>query len=416
MPTDAQNIATTRAALCGAATGYPDTVLDVLGRACDDLRALCTEHGLTIPGSDSSGPSGPYWVVVKPSDDCAQQSASRWPRAGANHNARDLALYAEKLADYLRATLPIVEPGPPSFDLYASLSGSDSDPGTAAAPFRTVEKLVDSLAPGQVGALAPGVYVEDVGTHNRSGITVTSVDPANPATLKGRLYVPEGSDDVTFYGLNIDGRNTSGLPSPTVNGDRAQFLGSDVTNHNTGIAFVLGHPDFGVPDGTRIAGCRIHDCGRLPRTNHDHGVYVSYATNTVIEDCWIYDNADRGVQLYPNAQSTVIRHNVIDSNGSGVIFSGDGVRHSDNNLVENNIITRNARYNVEEHWAGGPVGVGNVVTGNCLWAGNGDGNISPAPVGFTATGNTVGDPGYADPAGGDFTPDPAGPAAGLGPR
>ena len=29
-------------------------------------------------------------------------------------------------------------------------------------------------------------------------------------------------------------------------------------------------------------------------------------------------------------------------------------------------------------------------------------------------GNTTGDPGFADPEGGDFTPDPSGPGAGLG--
>ena len=46
---------------------------------------------------------------------------------------------------------------------------------------------------------------------------------------------------------------------------------------------------------------RIHDCGELPATNFDHGVYVAEARDTVIRDNWIYSNADRGVQLYPDA-------------------------------------------------------------------------------------------------------------------
>lgn len=119
MPTDAQNIATARAALCGGSTGYPKTVLDTLAAACDDMRAMCTKHGLTIPTSPSSGVSGPYYTVTKPSDDVAQQTATRWPRSGANHNARELALYAEKLAQYLLDNVPTggtTEPPDPGTD------------------------------------------------------------------------------------------------------------------------------------------------------------------------------------------------------------------------------------------------------------------------------------------------------------
>ena len=42
----------------------------------------------------------------------------------------------------------------------------------------------------------------------------------------------------------------------------------------------------------------------------------------MIRDNWIYDNADRGVQLYPDADGTVVTGNVIDGNGEGVIFGG----------------------------------------------------------------------------------------------
>ena len=44
---------------------------------------------------------------------------------------------------------------------------------------------------------------------------------------------------------------------------------------------------------------RIHDCGELPATNHQHGIYVAHAIGTVIRDNWIYDNADRGFSFTP---------------------------------------------------------------------------------------------------------------------
>ena len=39
---------------------------------------------------------------------------------------------------------------------YASFTGNDSNSGTQAAPFRSVGKLMQSLAPGRVGCLKPG--------------------------------------------------------------------------------------------------------------------------------------------------------------------------------------------------------------------------------------------------------------------
>src|SRR5207245_8215668 len=84
---------------------------------------------------------------------------------------------------------------------------------------------------------------------------------------------------------------------------------------------------------------RIHDCGRIPSSNHDHGIYLAYSDNTKVLDNVIFDNADRGVQLYPDAQGTLIKGNVIDGNGEGVIFSGAGGSASNDNVVEHNVIT-----------------------------------------------------------------------------
>ena len=68
---------------------------------------------------------------------------------------------------------------------------------------------------------------------------------------------------------------------------------------------------------------RIHNCGQLPPTNHHHGIYVEASDGARITDNWIYDNADRGIQLFPDAQGTYVARNVIDGNGQGVIFSRD---------------------------------------------------------------------------------------------
>lgn len=263
-----------------------------------------------------------------------------------------------------------------------------------------VQRLVSSLRPGQVGCLRSGTYVEDV-TVTRSGIGLRPY-PGEHARLLGRLYFKRGSHDDVVRGLILDGRNPRRLPSPTVNGSRIRFSQVDVTNHHTGICFVIGSGRYGRASGTVIEHSRIHDCGRLPSHNIDHGIYVAAAEGTRIVGNLIYRNADRGIQLYPDAQHTVIERNVIDGNGEGVIFSGDHGYASSWNLVAYNVIT-NAQIRADvESWypAGNPRGAGNVVRANCLFGGHR--TIFARFGGFSATLNAIADPHFANRAAGNF--------------
>jgi parallel beta-helix repeat protein len=286
-------------------------------------------------------------------------------------------------------------------DRYAATTGSDAAAGSAAAPFRTAQKLLDSLSAGQTGCLASGTYGESLrvnhGGSQGSPIRLTSA-PGERATVVGRLYVPAGSNDVVFADLNLNGANASDLPSPTVDADRVTLTGDDITNGHTAICLAIGSLDWGTAHDVVLDGNRIHDCGRLPygSTNHDHGIYIESARRVVITNNYIYDNADRGIQLYPDAQGTTISNNVIDGNGEGIIFSGDSGLASSDNVASRNIISNSrVRYNVESWWpSGNPVGTGNVASSNCLWNGT-QGNVADQ-VGFTASGNSVTNPLFAD--------------------
>jgi parallel beta-helix repeat protein len=248
-----------------------------------------------------------------------------------------------------------------------------ASPGPGAA-----QDLVSSLSPGETGCLRAGLYEGNVKV-SRPGITLTRYADEK-ATVKGRFWIARGADEVTVEGLYLDGTNPNILPSPTVNADSATFRRNDVTNYNHSICFSLGHPDWGRADDTTIEFNRIHNCGRLPATNHDHGIYVTTATDTLIRGNWIYDNADRGIQLYPDAQNTTITGNVIDGNGQGIIFSGEGGVASNGNVVEGNVITNSRLRNNVESWypPGNPIGRNNVVRNNCVRGGaydDGDGGI-----------------------------------------
>jgi nitrous oxidase accessory protein NosD len=280
-------------------------------------------------------------------------------------------------------------------DRVASPRGANRAPGTRAQPFRTVRRLVHSLRPGQTGCLRYGTYAGSVqigrrGTASKP-ITLRSY-PGEAARLLGRLWLNKHSAHIAIQGLYLDGRNRTGLPSPTVNGHNILFAGNDVTNGHTGICFVLGHEFYGVARNVEIRDNRIHDCGRLPATNHDHGVYVSVARDTQVLNNWIYDNADLGVHIYPDARGTYVSGNVIDSNGEGVLFGGRGDLAPRDNLVEGNVISNSRiRFNVEANWERA-VGTGNVVRHNCIGGGvrdDGSGAILSPEIGFQAIDNVA---------------------------
>jgi hypothetical protein len=115
---------------------------------------------------------------------------------------------------------------------------------------------------------------------------------------------------------------------------------------------------------------------------------------------------------------SLITGNVIDGNGQGIIFSGDGSGScSSDNLVAGNVISNSRiRWNVSSGPQGDPC-TGNVVRGNCVFASspdpffNSEGGVETPSRSFTARDNLVADPLLGDREGGDLRPSPESPCA-----
>lgn len=279
------------------------------------------------------------------------------------------------------------------------------------------------MSPGDAGCLRAGTYEEDDqqieikkgGTSPSQRVTIMSA-PGERAEIKGRLWVAQEASYVTIRDLDLDGSNTlepdpeqEGLPSPTVNGSDAQFINDDVTNNDAEqVCFLLGNEGYGQPSRTLIQDSRIHNCGK--GNDHQHGIYVGHAYDTQIIGNYIYDNAGLGVQLYPNAQNTLVKNNVIDGNGENVNIGGDGTYAPSNNAITNNMIANaTVGWNVGYYWPDpNTIGQGNRVQYNCLGRAAANtkppnGGITQPQTGFSTQGNRlVGNPPYVDKAAKDF--------------
>jgi len=299
---------------------------------------------------------------------------SRAPAAPRGWRARG-ALAAAGALVLVGICTPAARATPTACNKVASPQGSDSGDGSEGAPFRTAQELVDALAPGEVGCLRAGTYGGGL-TFEHGGAAGAAIvlrsSPGEEALVTGRVWVKRGANYVTVADLSLDGNyqdpSEKRLPSPTINASDVTFEHDDVTDDQTEICFVVGSGIWGEADSTVIAYDHIHDCGVLPAENHDHGIYMQDATNFQIVGNLIDHNADRGIQLYPQASGGVIADNVISENGEGLIFSGDeGVASSDD-VVEHNLIVKSLIRSDIESWypQGNPVGVGNVARDNCV--------------------------------------------------
>src|SRR5687768_1200300 len=122
-------------------------------------------------------------------------------------------------------------------------TGSDQNDGSSGAPWRTAQKLVDNLAPGQTGCLRAGRYREDV-TVSQSGtadqrITIRS-EPGQVATIEGRVLVT--ADKVTLSQLVLDAHLATGGYGQVVEGDDVLFTDNNITSGATASCFKVGNP------------------------------------------------------------------------------------------------------------------------------------------------------------------------------
>jgi parallel beta helix pectate lyase-like protein len=304
----------------------------------------------------------------------------------------------------------------------AAPGGSDNAAGTAGAPYATFKKLAHSVAPGQAGCLRGGTYQENVEVNANGApgapITIQSY-PGEWATFLGRLTTDKSSSYLTFQSMTFDGSTAPSdgselKPSPTVHGESISFIGNEVTNRHTAICFAVGNEQYGRAPHVVIRRNRIHDCGQLPPTNHQHGIYLHSPCCAQVTDNWVYDNADTGIQMFPDADGNYIARNVVYGNGDNISFGGDskdgGCASSDDNLIERNVLSHpRVKENVGS-WSGcGQHGTGNVLRENCIWPPT----FQKAGVGFTLLNNFYVAPAYVNAAAKDFRIVPGTPCAAL---
>ena len=274
--------------------------------------------------------------------------------------------------------------------------------GSLANPFNSPQSLVNSLHAGQTGCLEGGTYeLPGELTFDHTGepgapITLRSVRGARATLLGGPLFIPQSSDDVQIEHVNIDTGSTDQVGVQVMSVGDA-LIGDNITNRSAPTSCIIlgSNGGWGVAVDTIIANDVIHQCGSPRDGDQDHAIYFNNSDGAVVRNSEIWGTSGFAIHLYEHAINTVVRHNVIDDNGYGVIFSDGPGYDSWNNVVVDNVIADTTHGYGVESWWGGAVGEDNILEHNCIYDAA-KGAISHPTSGFTAIGNVIAPPRFTD--------------------
>lgn len=271
---------------------------------------------------------------------------------------------------------------------HVATTGNDGAAGTAAAPWRTIQRAANAVAPGDTVIVQAGSYVgfavETRGTQAKPIAFVADGQVAidGAATRNRDAILIDGAAWVRIEGFQVSGATRTGIAALdcnhiTVRGNHVDLNGkwgifsafcddlviegneASRSAEQHGI-YASNSADRPVIRRNRIWGnamCGIHVNGDISQGGD--GVI----SNAVIEDNVIFDNGRNGCSGIngDGMANAVIRNNVLDGNhASGIsLYRIDGGAPSTGNQVINNTI----RMASDARWA---VNIQNNSTGNVL--------------------------------------------------
>ena len=291
------------------------------------------------------------------------------------------------------------------YNLYVSTTGSDSNAGSIAKPFRTITKAASMAKPSTTVHVAPGTY---------SGNVTTSKHGTATARIR---YVSD-----TKWGAKIVGSGTEGMW--TNNGNYTDIVGFDITG--PGRLGIVNWASYTLVQGNHIhnltisGGCNggggagvvnanysgsygdiignvVHDIGKPGACNGVQGIYSSNLGGKIYNNI-VYRASAFGIHLWHAASGVTIANNTVFQNGSTSMGGGIVIGNGDspggttlkNTLVINNIVYNNPGVSIKQYCYSGQncIGSGNVTANNLVY-GNGSGVSLKTG---TATGTLTVDP------------------------
>jgi parallel beta-helix repeat protein len=334
-------------------------------------------------------------------------------KASMFHGKNLLKLWQQRVGDgrgrpgrsRKRSSLPLLVEGleqrtvPSTY--YVAPTGNDSNAGTSTAPFLTIQQGANTVQAGDTVVVRAGNYAGFImGWNTPTAGTATKpitfeADPnASPGsvvinarnvdtavgidlepgcdyiTLQG-FTITNGNGSITKEGIKATGSHDSILNNTVTgvggqgifanNAPNAVITGNTVTG--TVGTNTIGHGIYitGDTDNAVVANNVIHDNGYIGIHINGSGGTVGVLTGALIKNNLIYNNGQNGINADGLQTSTIVDNLIYGYQSYGIVlFQGDSLDGSKNNIIVNNTIVGTAT------GSGAALRIENGATGNTV--------------------------------------------------
>ncbi len=219
---------------------------------------------------------------------------------------------------------------------------SDSNSGTQASPWRTINASVAKLSPGDILYVRGGTYAETV------SVNVTATSYSSPITISaytGESPVIDGQNTLptSYYGalvsLNGNYIHISGFEvKNTVSGNDArgiQLVGHHNTVSNCNVHHIYTHGilvfgDYGIAEDNRVWQTCLSNVNGSGGGMWGNGINAArdqvngITLNAILRRNTVYNNWGEGLSTY-EANGTIIEDNIVYDNWATNIYISDAI-------------------------------------------------------------------------------------------
>jgi hypothetical protein len=295
------------------------------------------------------------------------------------------------------------------YHLYVATTGSDSNPGTQARPFKTINRAAALAKPSTTVHVAPGTYYGNVVTriHGTATARIRYVSD----TKWGAKVIGTGTEFMwtnkghytDIVGFDVSGSGRQGIfnegSNTLVMGNHVHHL--KISGGCTGGGGAgINNGDYNGANGD-IIGNVVNDIGTPGACIGVQGIYSANLGGKIYNNI-VYRASSWGIHLWHAADKVLIANNTVFANGSASMGGGivigvgnaPGGKILTNTKVVNNIVVNNRYHGIHYGCDSGQtcIGSGNIIANNLVI-----GSSAPLTRGaITATGTITADPQFVN--------------------
>jgi hypothetical protein len=269
-----------------------------------------------------------------------------------------------------------------TYNYYVATTGSDSNPGTKSAPFKTLARAVKAaVKPSTTVWVGPGTYAGGFKT-TASGTSSGRIYWVS-TTKWGAKVIPSGTANtiwdnrgnyVNIVGFDIDGSTKSSVTHGVYTGGSYSVIQENHVHHiakgatcNSAGGSAVGSDSYYNGVWNDVIGNSVHDIGPAG-CKYIQGIYIS--TSGSVKNNVVYRVGEAAIHLWHDANHVTITNNTVATSHYAIIVGGGNFYHTsagdDYTVVNNNILIDNG-YGISEQ---GTTGTHNSYSNNLVY-GNG---------------------------------------------